>query len=134
MTPTSIPHRKRSVECIEIYVPKKLEHLSELYNYLRKKLADRKAGVEHPVPIDGFSLYEVDGAFFGSEIYQERTVVIRILLERSAREADDTIRHQIQTLGSEIAETVALAEEELWIGHYTQELMIIQSDRGKAGK
>jgi hypothetical protein len=114
-------------------VPKKLEHLSELYNYLRQKLAERKAGVEQAVPIGGFSLYEVDGAFFGSEIYQERTVVIRILLQRAAAEDDHSIRHKIETLGSEIAATVAVAEEELWVGHYTQEIIAIQP-AGKATK
>jgi hypothetical protein len=126
MTQPSHSSRERSFECIEIYVPKKLEHLSELYNYLRLKLSERKAGIKQAVPIDGFSLYEVDGAFYGSEIYQERTVVIRILMERVAGAEDPSIRHRIQALGSEIAMTVALAEEELWIGHFTQGLVIIQ--------
>ncbi|HUQ68292.1 MAG TPA: hypothetical protein VM165_02145 [Planctomycetaceae bacterium] len=125
MTQSSVLHEERFFECIEIYVPKKLEHLSELYNYLRQKLAARKAGVQQTVPIDGFSLYEVDGAFFGSEIYQERTVVVRILIDRAA-EDDRSILHKIQTLGGEIATKVALSEEQLWIGHYPQGIVIVQ--------
>lgn len=126
MTQPSQADGENLFECIEIYVPKKLEHLSELFNYLRQKLDDRKAGKMQGVSIDGFSLYEVDGAFYGSELYQERTVVIRILLKRTAGEDDPAIRDRIQALGSEIAETVALAEEELWIGHFLQRILIIQ--------
>lgn len=126
MTQPSTSNRERFFECIEIYVPKKLEHLSELYNYLRQKLSERKAGVEQAIPIDGFSLYEVDGAFYGSEIYQERTVVIRILVERTPGESDCSILQKIQAVGSEIATRVSLAEEELWIGHYPQGIVIIQ--------
>ena len=121
------PGSDRRFECVEIYVPKKLEHLSELYNYLRKKLADRKAGIEQEVPIDGFSLYEVDGAFYGAEVYQERTVVVRILMSK-ADGADDegVMQKKINSLGREVAETVAIAEEELWIAHYPQGILILK--------
>jgi hypothetical protein len=110
-----------AMECIEVYVPKKLEHLSELYTYLRNKLSKRKEGRRQRVPIDGFSLYEVDGAFYGEQIYQERTIVIRILLNR-ANDDDETIHDKIQLLGTEIASTVAISEEELWICHYSQNM------------
>jgi hypothetical protein len=126
MTHPRVGDDERSFECIEIYVPKKLEHLSELYSFLRQKLSERKAGVKQAVSIDGFSLYEVDGAFYGSELYQERTIVIRILLQQTGA-ADCSIRQKIRALGREIAATVALSEEELWIGHYPQGIIIIQS-------
>jgi len=32
-------------ECVELYVPKKLEHLSEIFTFLRKKLSERQQGV-----------------------------------------------------------------------------------------
>jgi hypothetical protein len=116
----------RNLECVEIYVPKKLEHLSELYNFLRAKLADRGEGRQQSVPIDGFSMYEVDGAFFSDRVYQERTLVIRILFMRAADDNEESIRAKITSLGREIATTVALTEEELWICHYQQGVVIFR--------
>ena len=55
--------QSRTFECVKIYLPKKLEHLSELYNYLRKKLTRRSEREKRAVPIDGFSMYEVDSRF-----------------------------------------------------------------------
>lgn len=112
-------------ECVEIYVPKKLEHLAQLYRYLQEKLLDRKRGRAQTVVIDGFSLYEVDGAFYGHEIYQERTIVIRILFDRSDAQ-EQTIEEKIRLLGSEVAASVAIAEEELWICHYPQGVAIFR--------
>ncbi len=114
------------LECVEIYVPKKLEHLSELYNYLRRKLTDRGDGHDQQVPIDGFSLYEVDGAFYGERVYEERTLVIRLLISRAASDNDNSIRDKIRALGSEVAATVAITEEELWICHYPQHVVIFR--------
>jgi hypothetical protein len=115
-----------TLECVEIYVPKTLEHLSALYAYLRKKLTDRKDGVAQDIPIDGFSMYEVDGAFYGDQIYQERTLVLRILFTRAAEDDADSIRRKIQSLGSEIATKVTLTEAELWICHYPQGVVIFR--------
>jgi hypothetical protein len=117
--------QSQTFECVEIYVPKKLEHLSELYTFLSNKL-DRAPGDEPAVAINGFSLYEVDGAFLGDRVYQERTVVIRILLQRGAQDDGDTIRSRIRDLGREVAETVAFAEDELWICHYPLGVVIFR--------
>ncbi|SFH93538.1 hypothetical protein [Planctomicrobium piriforme] len=117
----------KSLECIEIYVPKKLEHLSELYNFLRAKVTRRKEDKASGVTIDGFSLYEVDGAFFGERMYEERTLVIRILFLRSPDDDADSIHRKIMALGTEIGTTVALTEEELWICHYQQGVVIFRS-------
>lgn len=116
----------RNLECVEIYVPKKLEHLSELYNFLRSKLADRSEGRLRSVPIDGFSMYEVDGAFLSDRVYEERTLVIRILFMRAADDDQESIRNKITALGREIATTVALTEQELWVCHYPQGVVIFR--------
>src|SRR5690242_10516948 len=104
---TNLSVGPRNLECVEIYVPKKLEHLSELYNFLRAKLADRSEGRLQSVPIDGFSMYEVDGAFYSDRVYQERTLVIRILFMRTADDDEASIRSKITSLGREIAAMVA---------------------------
>jgi hypothetical protein len=116
------------LECVELYVPKKLEHLSEIFTFLRNKLSEREQGVRQAVPIDGFSIYEVDGAFYGERVYQERTLVIRILFKRAASEDRKSIREKIRALGAEIASTVALTEEEFWICHYPQGVVIFRSE------
>ena len=104
MPPLPLPRAMPSTfECVEIYVPKKLENVSELYTYLRKKLTERKAGHPQEIPIDGFSLYEVDGAFYGARIYEERTIIIRIMFSRQKSDTDDSIQTKIHALGREIA-------------------------------
>lgn len=120
--------RSEPFECVEIYVPKKLETLSALYSFLSGKLAERSRGITQEVAIDGFSLYEVDGAFFGDHIYQERTVVIRILLART----EDSMISKIEILGGEIAPLVTLQEEELWICHYPQQVVKFRPPRNSA--
>lgn len=111
-------------ECVEIYVPKNLENLSKLYAFLQRKLTERKEGVRQDVVVDGFSLYEVDGAFYGHEIYQERTIVIRILFHHLETDDDQSIQQKVRALGTEIAATVAMNEEELWVCHYPQGVVI----------
>jgi hypothetical protein len=121
---------RRAIECVEVYVPKKLESLSELYRYLREKMVQREAGAGS-VQIDGFSLYEVDGAFYGDQIDQERTLVIRLLfLNQSSLEGAD-LEQQVSAIGREIATTVALKEEEIWICHYPQRMLIFRPPGGK---
>jgi hypothetical protein len=115
-----------NLECVEIYVPKKLEYLSELYKFLQTKLTDRRDGIPQESPIDGFSIYEVDGAFYGEEIYQERTFVIRILFTRATDDDQESIQRRIHHLGGEIARCVTLNEEELWICHYPQGVVIFR--------
>ena len=116
---------RRSLECVEVYVPKKLENLSELFRYLRDKMMGRTTRGSGPV-IDGFSLYEVDGAFYGDQIYQERTLVIRLLFFVDGEEQPAVLEDQISTLGREIATTVAMKEAELWICHYPQRMQIVR--------
>jgi hypothetical protein len=116
----------QSVECVEIYIPKKLEHLSEIFNYLRQKIVDRSKGRTESFTINGFSLYEVDGAFLGRTIYQERTLVVRILFGRESTEDASVIQRKILELGRDIATAVALEEEELWVCHYPQSVVVFR--------
>jgi hypothetical protein len=116
---------RRSIECVEVYVPKKLENLSELYRYLRDKMMERDTLTAGPV-IDGFSLYEVDGAFYGDQIYQERTLVIRLLFFSDPQDTAALLEDQVSRIGREIATTVALREAELWICHYPQRMQIFR--------
>jgi hypothetical protein len=123
--------KSQSVECVEIYIPKKLEHLSKVFNYLQQKLTERSEQRTDSVTIDGFSLYEVDGAFLGHTIYQERTLVVRILFARETTEESAAIQNKILELGRDIATAVALEEEELWVCHYPQSVMVFRPLGGK---
>ncbi len=75
LTEQPIGNRKQ-VDCVEIYLPKSIEFLSELYRFLREKVTNR---LEQPV-LDGFSVYEVDGAFQGEQFWEQRTLVIRLMI------------------------------------------------------
>lgn len=124
---SNVAVNSRSVECVEIYIPKKLEHLSEVFTFLQRKLERRASGRTGTVTIDGFSLYEVDGAFLGGRIYQERTLVVRILFPRSDEEDPGVIQEKILELGRDIATAVALDEEELWVCHYPQSVVVFRA-------
>lgn len=103
-------------DCVEIYLPKRLKHLSELYRFLRKRLTSRPT----EVALRGFSIYEVDGVFSGEILWEERTLVIRILLPRSVDDPRFAVQAAVNELGREIVQTVAPDEEEVWICHYEQ--------------
>jgi len=117
---------RRTIECVEIYVPKNVENLSELYRYLRDKMMGRSKAVPGTAMIDGFSLYEVDGAFYGDQIYEERTLVIRLLLLNADDVAATELDAQVGTIGREIATAVAGNEQELWICRCPQQMMIFR--------
>src|SRR5260370_16893784 len=75
------PPEVNQLDCVEVYLPKRLKHLSELYAYLRAKVTDRLGAIV----LDGFSIYEVDGVFHGEEkLWEERSLAIPILSPRSA--------------------------------------------------
>jgi hypothetical protein len=116
----------RTIECVEIYVPKNVENLSELYRYLREKMMGRDEATRDAAIIDGFSLYEVDGAFYGDQIYEERTLVIRLLLLNDADTVATALDAQVATIGREIATAVARNEQELWICRCPQQMMIFR--------
>jgi hypothetical protein len=111
---------KKQVDCVEIYLPKSIEFLSELYQMLRDKTRNRLG----TVVLDGFSIYEADGVFHGEVLWEQRTLIIRILLVRKAATPPDLLEATVFELGREIATTVAVREEQIWICHYAQNLRI----------
>ncbi|MFO0969690.1 MAG: hypothetical protein U0793_29375 [Gemmataceae bacterium] len=111
---------RKQVDCVEVYVPKSIEFLSELYQMLRDKTRNRLGNVV----LDGFSIYEVDGVFHGEVLWEQRTLVIRILLVRKAATPTDLLEATVFELGREIATRVAIREEQIWICHYAQNLRV----------
>lgn len=87
-------------ECVVISMPKTLENVAKLCAFLQAKLIDRKRSREQAVAIDGFSLYEVDGASYGREIYQERTITVRILVDRANAESDPLLTKKFRSSGA----------------------------------
>jgi hypothetical protein len=118
---------RRQLDCIEIYLPKNLKHLSELYLFLRDSIEARRGGIA----LEGFSIYEVDGVFRGANnrVWDERTLVIRILLIRPGDLPILSLRGKIADLGSEICR-IAAAEEEIWICDYTQGVSVFRPGSG----
>ena len=116
--PPLLDHKQ--IDCVEIYLPKSIEFLSELYQMLRDKTTQRLGSLV----LDGFSIYEVDGVFLGERLWEQRTLVIRILLVRKAETPVDQLEATIFELGREIATRVAVREEQIWICHYAQNLRI----------
>ena len=110
----------KQIDCVEIYLPKSIEFLSELYQMLRDKTTSRLG----KLVLDGFSIYEVDGVFYGERLWEQRTLVIRILLIRNAETPTAQLEATILELGREIATRVAVHEEQIWICHYAQQLRI----------
>jgi hypothetical protein len=111
---------RKHVDCVEIHLPKSIEFLSELYQMLRNKATNRLGSLV----LDGFSIYEVDGVFHGEILWEQRTLVIRILLVRKADSPTDLLERILFDLGREIATQVAVREEQIWICHYAQNLRI----------
>jgi hypothetical protein len=118
-TETALGER-RQVDCVEIYLPKSLEFLSELYRFLRDKISNR-FGL---VVLDGFSVYEVDGVFYGEKLYEQRTLVIRVMFIRPVGSAPELLSGRLSDLGWEVANTVAVNEEQIWICRYPQDLFV----------
>jgi hypothetical protein len=111
---------RKHIDCVEIYLPKSIAFLSELYQMLRDKTMSRLGGIV----LDGFSIYEADGVFHGEVLWEQRTLVIRILFIRKAATPDYLLDETIIELGQEIATKVAVSEEQIWICHYPQNLRI----------
>lgn len=118
------PVNRRQLDCVEIYMPKRLKHLSEIYGYLRRKTLLR-GGDE--LSLEGFSIYEVDGVFRGKDdtLWEERSLVIRILFVRPLDTPELTLQAKILDLGRAISE-IAATEEEIWICNYQQSVSIFR--------
>jgi hypothetical protein len=114
--------QRKQLDCVELYLPKSLEFLSELYRFLQIKATNRLS----PGVLDGFSIYEVDGVFYGEKLWEQRTLVIRLMFIRTARARLETLEGRIADLGREIAHRIAVNEEEIWICHYPQTLTVFR--------
>jgi hypothetical protein len=117
-----LPGQRKEIDCVEIYLPKSIEFLSQLFQFLREKVTNR-LGL---IVLDGFSIYEVDGVFQGERLWEQRTLVIRLLFVRPVGRPTQLVDERISILGGEIATRVAPTEEEIWICHYPQTLRIFQ--------
>ena len=113
---------QKQVDCVEIYMPKSLEFLSELYRVLREMVSSR-FGTN---VLDGFSVYEVDGVFRGERFWEQRTLVIRILFDHAPSPHAESIEARVSRLGRYLAAHVAPREEEIWICHYPQTVTIFR--------
>ena len=113
----------RGLDCVEIYLPKKLTHLSELYNLLRNTVTSQTGWLS----LDGFSIYEVDGFFRGAagKPWEERSLVIRLLLARPRSANESQLRARIREFGREIGR-IAASEEEVWICDFRQRVTIFR--------
>jgi hypothetical protein len=113
---------KGQFQCVEIYLPKRLKHLSELYDFLRNKVTQRLGALV----LEGLSIYEVDGVFRGAkQLWEERTLVIRILLPPAAEQPLIVLQGRINDLGRELC-VVAGDEEEIWISNYSQTVTVFK--------
>ncbi len=112
------PLDRRQIDCVEIYLPKSIEFLSELYQLLRDMTRNRLGSIV----LDGFSIYEADGVFYGETLWEQRTLVIRIFRVRKTETPADLLEGTILALGRELATNVAPGEEEIWICSYPQNL------------
>ena len=120
------PADRHDVDCVEIYLPKSIAFLSELYNFLRENVRQRL----DPLRLDGFSIYEVDGVFWGKmDTYDQRTLVIRPLFVRAREKVAPRVKELIDALGGEIARTIATEEEDIWVCRYRQELTVFRGQR-----
>jgi hypothetical protein len=72
---------QKQIDCVEVYLPKSIEFLSELYRFLREKVTNPF----DKVSLDGLSIYKVDGVFRGEKLWEQRTLIIRLLFVRPIR-------------------------------------------------
>lgn len=117
-------HGYREYDCVELYLPKRLSYLSRLYDYLDSRLKKRKGRRTGTFTLDGFSIYEVDGAWRDDETEQvfvadERTLVIRVLLQRHEPDDADSLQQKIMELARDVA-AIAPKEKAIFISHYRQ--------------
>jgi len=107
--PLGVP--EDDVEIVEVYVPRRLEYLSGLYAWLRSQLDE----LETKSLFRGFSLYEVAGAYQGSRLYTEQTLVVRLVFDLSESWLPESQEARIESILNEIVRITNNQEEEVWI-------------------
>lgn len=106
-------------------MPKRLAHLSELYRFLRESVQNRRG----PIVLDCFTIYEADDAFWDEGLFEERTLVIRLLLVKS-RWQDEVTQAKINEIGRILAEDIAPQQRQIWITGRSGRLAIFEGARG----
>ena len=110
---------------LELYVPYRVEFLTDLFAFLH----DQLTSPEHGLLFHGFSLYEVKGAFRSevpeAEPYQELTLVIRLVFDvEQYQEAvaepptsfvKGTLDDRLQGIAEQMVGITKLSEEQIWI-------------------
>ena len=100
----------RQIVTVEVYLPKRLGDLSELYRFLREAVSNRTG----PVVLDGFTIYEGDGAFWDNGLFEERSLVLRLQWTPGEGGEAET-RQRIRTLGRLLAEEITPEQRQIWI-------------------
>jgi len=101
------------VSIFELYIPKRTNYLSELYQFLHDAVTSGAS-----IRLDGFSVYEVDGAYRGkAQAYEERVCVVRLVLPKAIAEAR-TPNPSVLEMGQKLLQITGFKEEEVWIVRY----------------
>jgi hypothetical protein len=113
---------------VEVYLPKRLSDLSELYRFLRESVANRTG----PVVLDGFTIYEGDGAFWDNGLFEERSLVLRLhWMAGDGGEAET--RQRIEKLGRILADEITPQQHQIWITASTGTLDVFEGARLRSG-
>jgi hypothetical protein len=116
---------KRRLDCVEVYLPKRIGFLSKLYRFLRQAVKYRLGGIA----LDGFSIFEADGVFRGERLWEERTLVIQILFVRPVDASEAFLETKINDLGRELAHRIAPNEEQIWICYFPKSVLVFRGLR-----
>ncbi len=113
--------KTQTLVTVEVYLPKRLSDMSELYRFLREAVSNRSG----PVVLDGFTIYEGDGAFWDDGVFEERSLVLRMHWTPGDGGEAET-RRRIQTLGRLLAEEITPEQRQIWITASTGTLDVFQ--------
>lgn len=124
---------REEVEVLDLFVPQRLEYLPELYGFLREQL--QSSGYE--ALFAGYSLFQVQGAFRGERIYDESTLIVRLVYDRTQLEQDTVaetegvenaemllrrVDKRVDDLAQYVIQITGTQEEEIWIMQYRARL------------
>jgi hypothetical protein len=79
--------------------------------------------------LDGFTIYEADGAFWDEALFEERTLVIRLLLVNT-RWQDEVAQTKINEIGRILAKDIAPQQRQIWITSLSGYLAVFEGARG----
>ena len=129
MSDTKNDSMPRPLVTVEVYLPKRLADLSELYRFLRDAVSNRTG----PVVLDGFTIYEGDGAFWDQGLFEERTLVLRLHWVPGDGGEQET-RDRIKKLGRLLADEISPRQHQIWITASTGTLYVFEGSGLRAGR